>query len=349
MIVRVKHVYKQKNRHGRVYWRHRITGERLDVDQNGRRRTLDQIAARGMEINAGLDDRKATKGFGTLASLITRYQSSPKFAALRASTRREYTRIMGELESEYGDIEVRDIEREDVLNHRDNLADKPRKADSHVAMLSVLFKFALDRPREFGLTANPAQGVEKLHKAGEGHKAWPMAVIETAREKAREKGRLDLLGAIDLALYTGQRCADIAKMQWSDIEGGEIRVVQNKSGRELWIPIHADLRATLDELRRERPTIHNILASSTGKQWTPGWLSKAVAAFMDDIGLGGFTLHGLRKSATVFILELPGMGADDVKAITGHTTDAMVGHYGQKADQRKRARRVMDAWERDGK
>ena len=348
MIVRVKHVYRQKNRHGRVYWRHRITGERLDVDRNGRPRTLDQIAARGMEINAGLDQPKQGKGFGTIASLIARYQSSPRFVALRASTRREYTRIMGEIEAEYGSVEVRGIEREDVLNHRDNLADKPRKADSHVAMLSVLFRFAMDRPREFGLRDNPAHGIEKLYSAGEGYKAWPMTVIETARKKAREQGRLDILGAIDLALYTGQRCADLAKMQWSDIEGNEIRVVQNKTGRELWIPIHADLRATLDELRRERPTIHNILASSTGKQWTPGWLSKAVAEVMDDIGLGGYTLHGLRKSATVMILDL-GLTTDDVKAITGHTTDAMVGHYGRTADQRKRAQRVMQAWEQDGK
>lgn len=351
MIVRVKHVYRQKNRYGSVYWRHRITGERLDIDQNGATRTAEQIAARANEINAGLDMRKAgmNKPFGSVASLISRYQESPKFRALRDSTKAEYLRVLAHVETEYGEVAVSDITREDVLNYRDKLADTPRKADIHVAVLSVLFRFALDRPREYRLAANPAHQIDRLHRVGEGFKAWPEPIIDIARQKARDAGRPEIAWAIDMALYTGQRCADIAGMQWSDIEGDEIHVRQNKTGRELWIPIHRDLRAVLDEIRRVRPTLYNILSGPSGKQWTPNALSRAVAGFMRGIGLGDYSLHGLRKSATVKILEMPDMGTEDVKVITGHSSDAMVRHYAQKADQRRRARRVVEAWERDGK
>ena len=53
------------------------------------------------------------------------------------------------------------------------------------------------------------------------------------------------------------------------------------------------------------------------------------------------TLHGLRKNATINLLEA-GCTNSEVKAITGHSTDVMVNLYGAKVNQRRQARKAMD-------
>ena len=53
------------------------------------------------------------------------------------------------------------------------------------------------------------------------------------------------------------------------------------------------------------------------------------------------TLHGLRKNATINLLEA-GCTNSQVKAITGHSTDQMVNLYAAKVNQRRQARKAMD-------
>ena len=58
-----------------------------------------------------------------------------------------------------------------------------------------------------------------------------------------------------LAYFTGQRSSDILKMKWADIAGKEIHVVQDKTGAELWVPLHPDLQAELAITERRGKTI----------------------------------------------------------------------------------------------
>src|SRR5208282_703897 len=51
--------------------------------------------------------------------------------------------------------------------------------------------------------------------------------------------------AFALLLYTGQRAGDIVKMRRSDIRDGLIRVIQQKTGAELSIPLHPALLAAI--------------------------------------------------------------------------------------------------------
>ena len=52
-------------------------------------------------------------------------------------------------------------------------------------------------------------------------------------------------------------------------------------------------------------------------------------------------LHGLRKNATINLLEA-GCTNSQVKAITGHSTDVMVNLYSKMVNQRRQARKAMD-------
>ena len=47
--------------------------------------------------------------------------------------------------------------------------------------------------------------------------------------------------AYALLLHTGQRVGDVARMRRSDIVDGELHVIQEKTGAELYLPIVPDL------------------------------------------------------------------------------------------------------------
>jgi integrase len=279
---------------------------------------------------------------------------------LRNSTKREYIRHMTALEADYGEVTVAGVNRENVLNLRDNMFDYPRKADARVGMLRTLFNFGLDRPREFGLTANPASRIKKLHKVGVGWPTWPPHIIDAVFQMARDQDEMEVLFALTFALFTGQRCADLAAMQWTAVQDGFIQVFQEKSaltdsktgdpiprtGKELSIPIHKELSKMIIEVRQMRPTTHNVLSSKSGIQWTAARLSQTVSDFMRKNGLAGYSLHGLRKAAVVKLKEI-GQSKEMIKLITGQETDEMVDHYGRAADPKKIAQAVMKRREQD--
>jgi integrase len=68
-----------------------------------------------------------------------------------------------------------------------------------------------------------------------------------------------------VALYGGQRQADVLGMLWTDIQEELIPVTQSKTGKKLWIPMHADLRAVLAEI--PRVSVH-VLTNSRRLPWT---------------------------------------------------------------------------------
>ena len=80
--------------------------------------------------------------------------------------------------------------------------------------------------------------------------------------------------AFALLLNTGQRLDDVWLMSWRDLEGPGINVVQGKTKTRLWIPLHPDLAAVLQQWPREHVTILNTrfgqpLAPETGSAL--GW------------------------------------------------------------------------------
>ncbi|MDP7230079.1 MAG: tyrosine-type recombinase/integrase [Alphaproteobacteria bacterium] len=159
--------------------------------------------------------------------------------------------------------------------------------------------------------------------------------------------------AFCVAYFTGQRSADILTMKWTDIAGDEVHVVQEKTGAEIWVPLHPDLQAELAVTERRGKTIiaAELLRADGQRSATAGQpLSKdAFKKYWERerkrLGLNSTqfenTLHGLRKNATINLLEA-GCTNSQVKAITGHSTDVMVNLYSKRVNQRRQAREAMD-------
>ena len=74
--------------------------------------------------------------------------------------------------------------------------------------------------------------------------------------------------AMDMALLTGHRPADVLKLKRTDIRDGALWIVQNKTGARLGIEITGELAATIAKIN-ERP--RHAISAYLEVQPTQGW------------------------------------------------------------------------------
>jgi integrase len=277
---------------------------------------------------------------GTFNALIAQYQASPEWNALSAATRSDWSRYLQWIEKAWGPLSVRGLEPKHVLKLRDKYVKIPAAANNLLRCLSSLMSWSI--PRGWRDT-NPCVHVKKL-KGGEGYAPWDVQDIDHLKAHART----ELWHAAALALYSGQRLADVLKMRWDDINQGLIAVTQNKTNKKLLIPMHGSLRILLAEIPRRSVT---ILASSRGKPWTvmgfkASWSTELNRPAMVTLREKERVFHGLRKSAVVFLLEA-GCTDAEVAAVTGQSRQ-MIEHYSRQVNQKKLAARAILKWEAAG-
>ena len=264
---------------------------------------------------------------GNFAALLAAYKESPEWPELSARTQVLWRPLLGRVEQAWATLSVRGLEARHVLALRDAYADTPGMANNLIRALSSMLAWSVPRGWRDN---NPCLGLRKL-KGGEGYAPWSWEEIKFFRVTARR----DIWHAAALALYTGQRLNDVLRMRWSDIKGGLIAVVQQKTGKQLWIPAHADLRQMLAEVPR---THVHILTNSRGAAWTldgfkTSWGDELDRAEFSALREGRRVFHGLRKSAVVFLLEA-GCTDAEVSAITGQSR-RMVEHYSRQVNQKE--------------
>ena len=138
---------------------------------------------------------------------------------------------------------------------------------------------------------------------------------------------------MELCLGTRKRIRDVLEMRWSDIQDGALAIRQNKTGKELWVPILPELRAALDAASRHSVF---ILTNERGTNcWTYRGASQAVRNVMEQIGALDFDIHSWRYNEACELL-VAGCSDDLIAAVTGQSP-AIVLHYTRKARQKMRA------------
>jgi integrase len=203
-------------------------------------------------------------------------------------------------------------------------------------MLSTLIAWGI--PRDYA-DSNPCRDIGDLANA-DGYPPWEWEDVLYARVNLPRH----LWHVSAVALFTGQRQSDVLSMDWNRIAGNEISVVQEKTGKRLWLPIHAELRPVLDEI----PHISTrILTNSRGLPWASGFKAAWQLAMnrpdFADFRKRRLVFHGLRKSAVCMLLE-SGCTDGEVAAITGQSRE-MIQHYSLMVNQRRLARSAILRWE----
>lgn len=281
-----------------------------------------------------------TEAPGSFGALCVAYLGSADFGQLSPITRRELRYMIERLRKAHGARGVAALKREHVLGWRDAIQATPGAANTMIRTVRILMTFAVDRGWR---KDNPCLGIKMLKT---GHfRAW------TDAEQSAFEARW-LLGSVQrtiyaLALYTGQRRADVAKMRWLDIAGDAIHIVQNKTGAVLKIPMHRNLR---DALAAAQPRCEAAIAvSEKGRAYGPVQLGHLMAEAIDAAGLPkDCVMHGLRKSATKALIDA-GCTPHQAGAITGHKTVRMIEEYARDRDQKKLAKDAIVKWDRAAK
>ncbi len=327
------HVESFTDRHGtrRFYFR-RGKGKRTPLPLDP---TSDAFMAAYADALAGTTPAKRELRRvmpGTLAALINSYLESPEWRELRKTTQQGYLNRLKHLQDTHGHRAVATMNRAGIIKHvLQPFADKPGQRLSMLKMLRVLIRHALDIE---WLMHDPSKGIRrpKIQEV----RAWTDSEIATFQAfwPIGTPQRL----AFDLMLYTGQRRSDVHRMTWADIAGDTIRVVQQKTGAKLTIPLHRALAATLAKATRDHLVIlatqHGALRTVDGFS---GWMRDAITQ-------AGLPLdakpHGLRKAAGRMLAEA-GCSTREIMAILGHASLAEAERYTRDADQQGLARNAI--------
>jgi integrase len=145
-----------------------------------------------------------------------------------------------------------------------------------------------------------------------------------------------------LLLYTTQRRGDVVRMGRQHIretpDGPALYVKQRKTGVELLIPIHPELRTVLDATPSEHLT---FLVTATGKPYGDNHFSESFREWCDAAGLPKrCSAHGLRKAACRRHAE-NGCSANEIMSHSGHGTMKELVRYTKAADQARLARTAL--------
>ncbi len=113
----------------------------------------------------------------------------------------------------------------------------------------ALFSHIYNKAREWGYTnaQNPCQGVKGFKETGRTR-----YVTDEEFARVRAHAHHTVVDAMDIALLTGQRPADVLKIKCADIRDGALWIVQNKTGARIGIEITGELAAVIARIS-DRP------------------------------------------------------------------------------------------------
>jgi integrase len=283
----------------------------------------------------------------SIHALAIAYFDGAAFKALNAdSTQQVYRNIIERFCRETdkdgqrcGDKSAVTIKAKHIEHLMQTRADKPDSANGLRKVLREMMKVAIKLEWR---DDDPTQGVRKLKpkpKKQGGYHRWSDAEIAQfeRRHPIGSKARL----AMALGLYTGQARQDVIQMGEQHITGEVLdwvrRKTERKTGFELAIPVHPELRRVIDAT----PSEHLMfLVTERGAPFTAAGFGNWFRDRCNEAGLKRCSFHGLRKAAATRLADV-GCDALEIAAITGHASLREVQRYTETRDRKRGARRAM--------
>lgn len=205
----------------------------------------------------------------------------------------------------------------------------PAAAERLREQLVRLFDYAI---RLKWITANPAREAEMpVANDGLGYHSWTEDEIAQfqAKHHVGSKARL----ALEIALWTGLRRADVARLGPANVRGGRIALKAGKTAKAVDVLIAPELQAAIDALP---PKGETFLQTEQGKPFSAAGLGNWFRDRCNEAGLPHCTIHGLRKALARRSADL-GATQAQLKALGQWANDSEVATYTAAADQKRLA------------
>jgi integrase len=289
-------------------------------------------AYQGFLAGGAIEQKTITTVDGSFGRLVTDYYASRAFRDMKPSSQKIYRYVLEPLAKAHGHRTAQINHKQAAKLIQDMGATKPGMANLTKSVLQKLMKFAI---KAGWRDDNPIIGIEPFKRGT--HHTWTEGELKTFEAKWRLGTRQRL--AYALLLYTGQRVGDVAKMRRQDIAGGELHVIQEKTGAELYLPVVPELEQALRAYPAKGLA---LIGNKNGAPLTRAGLSQLMREAIKQAGLPGkCKSHGLRKAAMRRLAEA-GRSEKQIAAVSGHKTLREIERYTAAADQRRLARDAMD-------
>ncbi|WP_310530663.1 tyrosine-type recombinase/integrase [Novosphingobium sp.] len=197
--------------------------------------------------------------------------------------------------------------------------------------LGRLFRFAA----KVGMVdRDPMEHVEKIRvpvaQRTKGFHSWTEDEITQYRGRWPVGTRERL--AMELLLWTDQRRSDVVKMGRAQVRNGRIPIVQEKTGKTLWIALAPQLLEAIVAMKPEDTSPFCFLLTKRGgpfkKESFGNWFKRACV----EAGLKHCTAHGLRKATLRRMADLE-MANKPMKSVSGQSRDDTLAIYTEDANQ----------------
>ena len=341
MKIRLKYVTEDTDRHGNV---------RIYFRRNGRKVRLPgplgspdflaayKFAASGLTPVCRTNEHVGQVKLNSIRMLCIGYYKSAMFKELSSRTQKVRRGILERFcqNQNDGDKPYRKLLPRHLRLRRDAMTDRPEAANSMIKALRQLYKYAMLYDRH---DSNPAAAIEYLAGSPDGFHSWTLAEIAKF-EETHSVGTSARL-AMALALYTGQRRADIVVFGRQHVSDGWLSFTQHKNRNRkpvrMEIPIIPELQRIIDASTTGDLT---FLVTAFNRPFTSNGFGNRFRKWCDEASLKNCSVHGLRKAAAARLAEL-GCTEQEIMAITGHTTSKEVTRYTRAASQKIRAESAL--------
>jgi len=309
---------------GKWYAYHRASGIRLKSEY-GTASFVEELAAIERKfLNSGPLP-------GTLGRLFQEYRRSHFFIDLAPATRHGYERMILLLKPIF-EMPLLELTPQFIASLRDQVAKKHGRRQANYVMSVVSVACEFGRERGF-IASNPVKGIKRVRRARDlprANRPW----TEAERRTVLDKVPVQLKAPIALAMFTGLRKSDVLTLTKGAIRDGRIWRRTSKTGQEVSLPIHPDLKDLLGTLPTHDAV--TLAATSRGKPWTTSGFNSTFIKAINRLERTrqvelGLTFHGLRHTVGTLLVEA-GFDIDTVRRWLGQKTLAMAIHYSQTAD-----------------
>ena len=203
----------------------------------------------------------------------------------------------------------------------------PATADHYLKLIRQALNLAVSWDL---LKVNPAAGVKLFREDNREERLMSHEELQrlmAVLDKAKGKGKTPAL-VIKWLLATGARVNETLHAEWSDIDQKNktwlIQATNSKSKRRKSVPLNAQARDILKQLKTEGRSPHLFTNKTTGERRTT--INKAWQSIREEAGLPWLRLHDLRHMHASMLIN-SGRSLYEVQQILGHSDPSVTQRY----------------------
>lgn len=270
---------------------------------------------------------------GTVDAVIAALYKTPRWRAMRPSSRRTYQGILEKFRERNGHRKITAITTPIIDKKLADMESTPAAANNYRKALSRVFRQAIKMNL---MRHNPVDATDAYKQTGDGFHTWTEDEI-AAYEKRWPVGTRERL-AFALLLHTAVRRSDMIKIGPANRQGNRLFLTHEKNSSDTSIPISDELAEAIAPFE---DTTGPYLQTQHGKPYTGDGFGNWFRRKVKEAGLPlGCSPHGLRKAVSRRLAE-SGSTNQQGRAVTGHLTDREFTRYAAKANKAAMADEAM--------